>query len=250
MLRDVSLRTLIVLIVVLALLAALNIFLPQNAAGLTPSNMQLPASPAVTALAAAGMTLVIYGVLGLVGFFLWRKLGLPEIWDASVTNTQRFLIPALVGAIVGLVIILGDYVFAPINGIGRFPHPTFPTSIVAALAAGIGEETMFRLFFISFWTWLVSKIILRGRAQNVVFWVFAVVSAVIFGLGHLPSLMLLQGWTSMSQASPALMAELVLLNGIMSIAAAYYFKKFGFLAPVGIHFWADVVWHVIWGALL
>ncbi len=250
MLRDLSIRTLIVLIAVLALLAALNIFLPQNVAGLTPSNMQLPASPLVTALAAAGGTLVIYGALGLIGFILWRKLGLPDIWDARVTNRQRFLIPALVGAGIGLLIIVGDYIFAPINGIGHIPHPPFPTSIVAALAAGIGEETMFRLFFISFWTWLVSKIILRGRGQNIVFWIFAVVSAVVFGLAHLFSLGMLEGWKSLTQASPVLMVELVLLNGILSIAAAYYFKKFGLLAPVGIHFWADVVWHVIWGALL
>ena len=26
-----------------------------------------------------------------------------------------------------------------------------------------------------------------------------------------------------------------------------YFRKYGFLAPVGIHFWADIVWHVLWG---
>ena len=53
----------------------------------------------------------------------------------------------------------------------------------------------------------------------------------------------------MSQVPAVLIGELVLLNGIISIAAAYYFKKYGFLAPIGIHFWADVVWHVVWGAL-
>jgi len=40
-----------------------------------------------------------------------------------------------------------------------------------------------------------------------------------------------------------------LLNGLMSIFAAYYFRKYGFLAPVGIHFWADIVWHVLWGLI-
>jgi hypothetical protein len=44
-----------------------------------------------------------------------------------------------------------------------------------------------------------------------------------------------------------LLVEMILLNGILSLIAAYYFKKSGFLAPVGIHFWADIVWHVIWG---
>jgi hypothetical protein len=27
------------------------------------------------------------------------------------------------------------------------------------------------------------------------------------------------------------------------------FKKYGFLAPVGLHFWTDIVWHVLWGII-
>ena len=247
--KALSLRILIVMIIVYALLGGIGVFLPQNVAGTTLPAAELPASPLVTALAAGGIYLVLYGALGLVGFFLARKLGLPEIWDAAVTNRQRFLIPALVGAAVGIAIIIGDLIFAPINGLGHFPHPPFPTSIVASITAGIGEEIMFRLFFITLWTWVVSKIILRGRWQNPVYWVVSIFSAVTFGLGHLPSIMYLEGWTSMSQVSPVLIVELILLNGILSIAAAYYFKKYGFLAPVGIHLWADIVWHAIWGAL-
>ena len=247
--NDISLRIFIALIVLYALLAALSPFLPQNTTGMTVPTAQLPASPLTMAIAGGVITLVLYGVLGLVGFFLARRLGLPEIWDPAVTNRQRFVIPALVGAAIGIAIIIGDWLFASVNGLGRFPHPPFPTSIIASISAGIGEETIFRLFFISFWTWLISKVILRGRWQNAIYWVFSVLSAVAFGLGHLPSLMYLRGWTSMSQVPAVLIGELVLLNGIISIAAAYYFKKYGFLAPIGIHFWADVVWHVVWGAL-
>ncbi|GAH57810.1 unnamed protein product, partial [marine sediment metagenome] len=41
----------------------------------------------------------------------------------------------------------------------------------------------------------------------------------------------------------------ILLNGVVSLFAAYYFRKYGFLAAVGIHFWTDVVWHVVWGVI-
>jgi hypothetical protein len=54
---------------------------------------------------------------------------------------------------------------------------------------------------------------------------------------------------AVSEIPSALLAEIILLNGALSLFAAHYFRKFGFLAPVGIHFWADVIWHVIWGAL-
>jgi hypothetical protein len=244
-----SLWTFIGLMVLYAILTGINVFLPQGAA---TSNLPVAAMPAplpVVALVAGIGVLLVYGLFGLIGLFLARSLGLPEIWDSRVTNRQRFLIPALLGAGVAIVLIIGDLLFAPINGIGRFPHPPFPTSIVAALAAGIGEETIFRLFFISFWTWLVSKIILRGRGFTAVYWVVSILSAVAFGMSHLPSIMFLYQWTAVAQVPPILLAELILLNGIMGLAAAYAFRKWGFLAPVGVHFWADVVWHVIWGAL-
>jgi len=56
--------------------------------------------------------------------------------------------------------------------------------------------------------------------------------------------MLLFGLNAVNEFPPALLSEIILLNGVLSIFAAYYFRKFGFLAPVGIHFWADVIWHV------
>ena len=201
------------------------------------------------ALSGAGMIVVIYGLLGFLGLILWRNLGFPEIWAENVTNRQRFLIPALVGGALGCVVIIGDLIFSPYNGIGHFMHPPFPTSLVATVAAAIGEEMIFRLFFISFWTWLVGKVILRGRGLTVVYWVAATCSALIFAASHLPSLMIILGVNDLTQLSSILLFEIFLLNGVMSIFAAYYFKKYGFLAPVGIHFWADIVWHVLWGLI-
>ena len=246
--KQTSLRIFIGLIVLYAVLSGVSVFLPTGI--IVPvSTATMPASQPVMALLAGGVVLVAYGVLGLIGFFLARKLGLPEVWDAHVTNRQRFVVPALVGAAVGIVIIVGDLIFRSINGIGPFPHPPFPTSVVAAITAGIGEETIFRLFFISFWTWLVSKVILRGRAQTLIFGIVSIFSAIAFGFGHLPSVMVLFGWNAIEQVPPMLLVEILLLNGIMGLAAAYLLRKVGFLGSVGVHLWADVVWHVIWGAL-
>lgn len=247
--KTISNRIFIALIAVYALMAALGVFLPQDASGTTISSQQLPAPLWVIVLANVGLAVVIYGGFGFLGLTLARKLNLPEIWDAAVSNRNRFLVPALTGVAVGAVIILGDLLFSPFNGIGHFPHPPFPTSIVASIGAGIGEEVMFRLFFISFWTWLVSKVILRGRWQAQVFAVVSFLAAIAFGMGHLPGLMFQFGWTDMSQVPPMLLAEILLLNGILAGFAACYFKKYGFLAAVGTHLWADLVWHVVWGLL-
>ncbi len=147
----------------------------------------------------------------------------------------------------GIVLIISDLFFSPINGIGRLIHPPFPTSLVASFSAGVGEELLFRLFFVSLWTWLIGKVLLRGRGLNSVYWVVSVFSALAFSASHLPSLMLLMGVSDPLQFSPALLLEILLLNSLISLFGAYYFRKYGFLATVGIHFWTDIVWHMLWG---
>lgn len=243
-----STLTFFVLLVILAAAAGLNVVLPQGQiANPVPANPTSPIPAWQLVLGGAGITLLLYGILGFIGLFLWRKLGFPEIWEESVNNGERFAVPALVGVGLGVLLIIGDLIFSHLNGIGRLIHPPFPTSLVASLSAGIGEEMMFRLFFISFWTWLIGKVILRGRGLTIVYWVVSTFSAIAFGAGHLPSLMVILGVTNPLQFSPALLLEIFLLNGLVSLFGAYYFKKYGFLATVGIHFWTDIVWHVLWG---
>jgi len=239
-------KTYFILLAILVLAVGVNALLPQaDIPGVTMPVSSMPVWQ--MALAGMGITAMMYGLLGFLGLILWRKLGFPEIWEASVTNRQRFLVPALAGAAVGLFIIVADLIFSQFNGIGRLMHPQFPTSVVAAISAGIGEEVVFRLFLISFWTWLVGKVILRGRGLTVVYWVIACFSAIAFAAGHLPSLMFLMNVTDPSKLSPVLLIEIFLLNGVMSLVGAYLFKKSGFLATIGVHFWADVIWHVMWG---
>ena len=210
---------------------------------------QLPASKPVIALVSAAIALVLYGGLGFLGLKLSQKLGFADLWDPKVSNKQRFLLPALVGIGLGIFFILADAIFSQFQALGPLPHPPFPTSLVGSAAAGIGEELIFRLFFISFGVWLISYLLLKGKWQDQIFWIVAFLSALAFALGHLPSMMLLLDFKTVSEIPPVLMSEIILLNGVLSLFAAYYFRKFGFLAAVGIHFWADVVWHVIWGVI-
>ena len=238
------------MVVLYALVASLNLYLPQgDYVSLQLSSQQLPASRIVVALAVAAMVLVFYGALGFVGLKLSRKIGFPDIWDARVSNKQRFLIPGLIGAGLGIFLVIGDVVFSKFNTIGHFIHPPFPTSIFASLGAGIGEEMIFRLFFISFWVWLISFVMLKGKWQKQIFWIIAVLSALAFAAAHYPALMFMLGFKTVAAIPVILQAEIILLNGVVAIFAAYYFRRYGFLAAAGIHFWTDIVWHVIWGLI-
>jgi hypothetical protein len=246
---SLSIKIYIILIIILASLTAVSVFLPQGSSLPTLPDQELPAPKPVLALVNAGIGLILYGGLGFLGLRLSQKLGFAELWDTNVSNRQRFLIPALIGVGVGLFFILTDMILSRLHPLGPLPHPPFPTSLAASAAAGIGEEIIFRLFFISFWVWLISNVILHKRWQHQIFWLVAIVSALAFAGGHIPAVMFLFGLQRVNDIPLALMSEIILLNGGVSLLAAHYFRKFGFLAPVGIHFWTDVIWHVIWGAL-
>jgi hypothetical protein len=241
-----SIKIYIGLIVTLAFLAAANVFMPQGT--LVPTQ-ELPTSKPVFALAVASIMLLVYGGLGFLGMVLSQKIGFAPLWSTTNAVRQRLLIPGLIGATLGMFFILADSFLSKFHTLGAIPHPPFPTSIVASASAGIGEEVIFRLFFISFWVWLVSSVILGRKWQNQIFRIVTVASALAFAFAHIPSVMFLFGLKTIGDIPLALMSEIILLNGLLSIVTAYYFKTYGLLAAVSIHFWADVVWHVIWGAL-
>jgi len=243
-----SLKIYLGLIVIWVILAILYVFFFLSGSGLPGLPTQdLPASKLVLALANAAIGLLLYGGLGVLGLKLSQKLGFPEIWDPQISNKERFFIPALIGVCIGVFIILTDVVLSRFHALGALPHPPFLAALAASAMAGIGEEALFRLFFISFWVWLISYVLLKQRYQNQVFWLVTVGSALVFAVAHLPATMILFGFQTFNEIPVALLVEIILLNGVLSLFAAYYFRKFGFLAAVGIHFWTDVVWHVIWG---
>ena len=246
---SLSIKIYIALIITLAILAAVNLFLPKGSFLPTLPEQELPASKLVLALVNAFIMLILYGGLGFLGLKLSQKLDFSNLWDSKISNKQRFLIPALIGVGVGVFFILADMILSQFHTFGPLPHPPFPTSLVASVIAGIGEEIIFRLFFISFLVWLISHVILKKRWQNQILGIIIIFSALAFALGHIPSVMLVLDLKEINEIPFALMSEIILLNGVLSFFAAYYFRKFGFLASIGIHFWTDVIWHVIWGVI-
>jgi len=232
-------------VILTAALAAAASFLPQG-------NLPVPAEGAISVTVAAavnaGVVLVLYGGLGWLGLTRARRLGYPDVWDPLISNRERFVNPAIAGLWLGLLFIVADNMFARSHSLGPLPHPPFPTSLVASFQAGLGEEIIFRLFFIPVVVWFVSRIAMKGRYQEHVFWFAAVFSGIFFAAGHIPSLMLLLD-VPFDQIPTAVFIEVFLLNGSLSLVAAFFMKRAGFLAAATVHTSADIVWHVIWGLM-
>jgi hypothetical protein len=244
-----QLTILLILLAVYALAAFLTytFFVDQLAAtaGIPMPDMGVPAS--IVGLANAGIVLVLYGLLGLAGFWFARRLRLPGIFSEDGDCRRWFFIPLALGLVCGVVLVIGDVLFASVNGFGRFVHPGFPVSILASLSAGIGEEIAFRSFMFGLWGLLLNWLLKRFNGRGAALWVANVVAALAFGAAHLGTLMMLIGATSLAELTPVLLVEVFLLNGLIGLVAGERYMKDGLVAASGVHFWTDLVFHVVWG---
>lgn len=222
-------------------------FTDQLTAGVNVPMPDLGVSNTVLGLANAGIILVVYGIIGLAGYWFARKLELPGIFSADGNPRRWFFIPFVLGVIGGIVLVIGDLLFAPVNGIGRFPHPPFPTSIIASVSAGIGEEILTRMFVFGLWGLILNWLFKRFNGRTLALWIANIIAALAFGASHLGTVFILTGASSLAELAPALLVEIFLLNGLLGLIAGERYMKDGLIAATGVHFWADVVFHVAWG---
>ena len=244
-----QLTVFLILLVVYAFcaFATYAFFTDQIAATVGIPMPDMGVSNAVIGLANAGIVLVVYGLLGLAGYWFARKLGLPGIFSEDGNWRRWFFIPLVLGVVCGVLLVIGDLVFAPINGFGPMVHPQFPISILASLSAGIGEEIMFRGFVFGLWGVILNWLLKRFNGRTAALWIANVSAALAFGAGHLGTLLFLTGASSLAELSPVLLVEVFLLNGIIGIIAGQRYIKDGLVAAAGVHFWADTIFHILWG---
>jgi len=234
-------------------LVALNAALAFSYLVLSQGPPQTPSAPAglpgvprwVLGLANAGIIVVFYGGLGLAGLWFTGKLGLPGVFREGAGWRRWFWRPLVVGLALGLFVVVADRLFAVGGGPG-IQHPPFPLSIIASATAGIGEEILFRLFVLGLWAFLFNLALRRWRAGAAALWIGNVIAAFAFAAGHLPALMALERVTSIAQIPPPVLVEGFLINVSVGLVAGWQYIRQGLVAAVGVHFWTDVVWHVLY----
>jgi hypothetical protein len=58
------------------------------------------------------LTILTIAALGFIGLVLSKRTGFPDIWDARISNRQRFLIPAIIGVVYGVITVLEELTVA------------------------------------------------------------------------------------------------------------------------------------------
>lgn len=219
---------------------------------------QMALSPAIAkaftpvlAVAALVQSAVFFSIILFFGLKLSKRFGfgLPVLEGALKGEPQGTRLKSILGLSVGVGVLSGVLII-----LLSIPFPDVSISflkaemsvaiwkrILASFYGGIAEEILCRLFLVSLIVWAISKIkkMPEGQPARWAVWLSIVVSAVLFGLGHL-------GITaSMTAITPAVVTRAILLNGVPGVMFGWLFWKKGLESAIIAHFSADIVIHVL-----
>jgi len=225
--------------------------------GSTFDQTQLPIPLPVIITLGVIQNLVLLGLFVGLGLKLSGKIGLGPILTQSWLNGEPILDRVLralgFGIIAGLFV---GVVLVPLFLL-LVPHlPKLPFVAAAKLPiwkrflmcfyGGLYEEIFSRLFLLSLFAWFFNKSWRKDREQlaNGAFWSANLFVAILFGLGHLPSVSLLMPIT------PLVVAAALTLNGIAAIVFGWLYRQRGLESAMIGHFTTDFVVWVIGPLLL
>ncbi len=201
------------------------------------------------------VVLALIAVLAGIGLALANRigLGLPfvERWVEGASPQGRFrgvlAMGCLVGAgCAGLILLLDFRVFrAPMLSMFRELGIAAPKESVAppffgflaAISAGITEETMFRLFGLSLLAWIGGLLFhtVDGRPTLGVLWAANILFALIFGAAHLADAHAI-GWPM----NALVLSRTFIPNGAAGLAFGWLFWTYGLESAILAHFFTDV----------
>jgi membrane protease YdiL (CAAX protease family) len=253
--RPFDIRSFIFIAVLL--IPAAYIILPYSLT-ISPTTLELLGLPLL--LLATLVNVAIYAVLAAIGLYLAGRigLGLPFIegWLKKESIRDQFwgvlAISVIIGVAAALTItVLNGFVFGPpLQAELESSGITIPESIqppawqgfLASISAAINEEVIFRLFGVTLLAFFGGLLFhdSEGRPHPAVLWISIIFIAVVFGLAHLPTVVLVG-----VPLTPLVITQAIVLNGVGGVAFGWLYWTRGLESAMIAHFSADIVLHVI-----
>jgi hypothetical protein len=212
------------------------------------SQVPVPLQTLQVVSAVQGAVLVL--IAALIGAWLAPRVGLAAPAVSAVASRGALLeafrpqvVPGLVGGAIGGVVILGFYAFAPEALKALQPDTPLPLA-VRLLYGGITEEVLVRWGLMTVLVWAGWRVLRRDLQQPSagIIWGAIAVSALVFGLSHLPSV---------AQSLPALTpygaAYITVGNALFGGVAGYLFWRYGLEAAIIAHVSAHLMAFAIRG---
>lgn len=180
----------------------------------------------------------------LFGFVCWLSyLAVPKtdlIPFPSDSSLEKDIFPGvLAGLLVGIALYLLDsalFSSSLLSGI----NPPLWVGFLASLYGAINEEVLLRLFLFTTIYFFLRKISSVHSQNRLMFlWMANAITAIIFGLGHLPAAF------KLTTPSALDVFRILFLNGIPGVVFGWLYWTRGLLAAMSAHFVADLVIHAI-----
>ncbi len=196
-------------------------------------------------------SLVIFSIAIFMGLYLYKRVGfnLPilEGWleGKEVGSYLKSILGISIGlgVLSGIIIVILSFLFTPVSSIFQNASISVPIwkAFLACFYGGISEEILLRLFLMTLIVWIIYKIkkTSEGKPTVIGIWLAIIISAVIFGLGHLP----ITG--TITSITPLIVLRALLLNGVAGIVFGWLYWKKGLESAMIAHFSADIVLQVI-----
>jgi membrane protease YdiL (CAAX protease family) len=138
------------------------------------------------------------------------------------------------------VIWLGSFVasnYLPTQPAIKAPPPW--QGFLASISAGVNEEILLRLGFMTFVAWVLTRISRRKNVGAVAGWTSIILAALVFGAMHLPIA------STLTKLSFPVVVWLLVANGLVGIACGWLYWRRSLLAAMIAHFATDIILHVI-----
>jgi len=197
---------------------------------------------------------LLFALLIIAGLYMAKQvgLGLPLLEAALKGETigkealRDLAIGVAVGAVAAVLVAGADVIFVR-NGVKiEAPNAVPPVwqGLLAALYGGVAEEVLTRLFLVSLLAWMfreIKRFLKHDRSQvgPAEMWLAILISAILFGVAHLPVT------SALASLTPALVLRAVLLNGFFGIVMGWLYWEKGLESAMLGHFTGDLILHVL-----
>ncbi len=179
---------------------------------------------------------LLWLILGVPFLLLQSYVGIPNLYQPSISNKIRFSQPILIGALFGILDILVIKIIQhpqPYTELPPFLQP-FPYSIFLYFSGALEIEVFYRLIPITFLL-VIGKKIADGRYFNYFLWTAIIASSLREPLEQLPTG---EYWYIIY----------ALLSGfIMNYLQGIYYKNAGFIATLSLRLGHYLLWHILLG---
>lgn len=200
----------------------------------------LPGQRAIFSWPAIG----ILGSLGLLSVFLLNLTKLKGLWDDSVSIKQKLIYPLIIGLLFGAMQVIYDLMTglnamdAASMGVESL-NVVFPYSIPFYFGGAVITNIIYYLILIPIVVFIFSTKLLKGKAEDKVFWSIGILVALIEPLTN-------PGINYITQHG-ALGIPVILFVLLFNLLSIWHIRKFGFISAIFLRVGDYIVWHILYG---